>query len=63
MAKVSPVSVMPYVWYCYLTLISAVIFAFISLPKSKKEDSYDNFEALDDEGHLSKDFSNKSVTA
>ena len=63
MAKVSPVSVMPFVWYCYLTLISAVVFAFISFPKSKKEDTYNNFEALDDEGHLSKDFSNQSVTA
>lgn len=63
MAKVSPVAVMPWVWYCYLTLIAAIIFVFISYPKSSKEDSYDNFDALDDEGHLLKDESDQTVKA
>ena len=52
MAKVSPVAVMPYVWYCYLTLIMSLILAITDFPKirTKSNDSYQNFEKLDDSG-------------
>lgn len=52
MAKVSPVAVMPYVWYCYLTLIMSLILAMTNWPQihSKLDDSYQNFEKLNDDG-------------
>ncbi|EPC85934.1 Na+/H+ antiporter NhaC-like protein [Lacticaseibacillus paracasei subsp. paracasei CNCM I-4649] len=46
MAKVSPVSVIPWVWYCYLTLICSLLFVFLGIPKVKytEESGYDHFE-------------------
>lgn len=46
MAKVSPVAVIPWVWYCYLTLIMSLLFVFLDFPKVKKtaDSGYDNFE-------------------
>ncbi|SPC39126.1 Na+/H+ antiporter NhaC family protein [Latilactobacillus fuchuensis] len=53
MAKVSPVSIMPWVWYCYLTLIMSLLFIFINFPKIKGEDEgYENFEQLKEESGL-----------
>lgn len=52
LAKISPVAVMPYVWYCYLTLIMSVLLAMTSWPRSKKpaDDGYQNFDQLSDDG-------------
>lgn len=46
MAKVSPVSIVPFVWYCYLMLIMSLLFVFLGFPKVKvTEDSgYSHFE-------------------
>lgn len=46
MAKVSPVAVMPWVWYCYLTLICSLLFVFLGIPKVKvtEESGYDHFQ-------------------
>ncbi|WEV50315.1 Na+/H+ antiporter NhaC family protein [Lactobacillus sp. ESL0731] len=46
MAKVSPVSIMPWVWYCYLTLICSILFVIFDFPRVKvtPESGYDNFE-------------------
>lgn len=54
MAKVSPVAVMPYVWYCYLTLIMSLILAMTDWPKigAKFDDSYQDFENLDEDGQF-----------
>jgi Na+/H+ antiporter NhaC len=54
MCKVSPVDVMPWVWYCYLTLIMSLVLVFTNFPKAKnlKKDGYDNFENLSDDGSL-----------
>lgn len=41
MAKISPVTIMPWVWYCYLTLIMAIIFVIFFGSKVSKADSYD----------------------
>ncbi|MFI3618902.1 Na+/H+ antiporter NhaC family protein [Enterococcus avium] len=50
MAKVSPVAVIPWVWYCYLTLIMSLLFIFINFPKSKgKHDGYEEFDQLIEE--------------
>ncbi|MDU6524539.1 MAG: Na+/H+ antiporter NhaC family protein, partial [Enterococcus sp.] len=50
MAKVSPVAVIPWVWYCYLTLIMSLLFIFINFPKSKgKHDGYEEFDQLVEE--------------
>lgn len=35
LAKISPVSIMPYVWYSILMVISAVVFILIGFPKNK----------------------------
>lgn len=45
MAKVSPVAVMPYVWYCYLTLIMSLVLAMTNWPQihTKLDDSYRHF--------------------
>lgn len=54
MAKVSPIAVMPYVWYCYLTFVMSLILAMTtwSKIKYKLDDSYQNFEKLSDDGRL-----------
>lgn len=54
MAKCSPVDVMPWVWYCYLTLIMSLILVFTNVPKMKdsKKDGYENFENMDDNGNI-----------
>lgn len=46
MAKVSPVSIMPWVWYCYLMIIMSLLFVFLEFPRVKvtPENGYDNFE-------------------
>ena len=38
-AKISPMSIMPYVWYCILMLIFGTIFIIIGWPKFKKKDA------------------------
>jgi len=45
MAKVSPVEVMPWVWYCYLTLIFSILFVVLDFPRIKatEENGYSNF--------------------
>lgn len=45
MAKVSPVEVMPWVWYCYLTLIFSILFVILDFPRIKatEENGYKNF--------------------
>lgn len=45
MAKVSPVEVMPWVWYCYLTLIFSILFVVLDFPRIKatEENGYKNF--------------------
>jgi len=45
MAKVSPVEVMPWVWYCYLTLIFSILFVVLDFPRIKatEENGYGNF--------------------
>lgn len=45
MAKVSPVEVMPWVWYCYLTLIFSILFVVLDFPriKANEENGYSNF--------------------
>lgn len=44
MAHVSPVAIMPWVWYCYLTLIMSLFLVFTNFPKMQKnsylKDSY-----------------------
>ncbi|MFL2062349.1 Na+/H+ antiporter NhaC family protein [Latilactobacillus sakei] len=52
MAKVSPVAIMPWVWYCYLTLIMSLLFIFINFPKSKKDQGYDTFEQVSETSDL-----------
>lgn len=52
MAKVSPVAIMPWVWYCYLTLIMSLLFIFINFPKSKKDEGYDAFEQISETSDL-----------
>lgn len=46
MAKISPVAIVPWVWYCYLTLIMSLLFVFLDFPKVKvtSENGYDHFE-------------------
>lgn len=50
MAKVSPVSIVPWVWYCYLMIVMSLLFVFLEFPRVKvtSESGYDNFE-LDNE--------------
>lgn len=38
-AKISPMSIMPYVWYCILMLIFGTVFILIGWPKFKKKDA------------------------
>lgn len=50
MAKVSPVSIMPWVWYCYLTLFMSILFIFVNFPKIKGENQgYEYFDKLEKE--------------
>lgn len=35
MAQISPVAIMPWVWYCYLTLINSLLFVLLGWPKVK----------------------------
>ncbi|GEO64511.1 Na+/H+ antiporter NhaC family protein [Companilactobacillus nantensis] len=46
MAKISPIAIVPWVWYCYLTLIMSLLFVFLDFPKVKvtPENGYDHFE-------------------
>ncbi|WP_125762694.1 Na+/H+ antiporter NhaC family protein [Companilactobacillus hulinensis] len=46
MAKVSPIAVVPWVWYCYLMIIMSLLFVFLNFPKVKvtSESGYDHFE-------------------
>ncbi|MBX8938375.1 Na+/H+ antiporter NhaC family protein [Enterococcus gilvus] len=48
MAKVSPVEVMPWVWYCYLTLIFSILFVVLDFPRIKatEENGYSNFPTV-----------------
>lgn len=57
MCHCSPVDVMPWVWYCYLTLIMSLILVFTNFPKVKnaKADGYDNFEDINDKGELTEE--------
>lgn len=57
MCHCSPVDVMPWVWYCYLTLIMSLILVFTNFPKVKnaKADGYDNFENINDKGELTEE--------
>lgn len=52
MCKISPVDVMPWVWYCYLTLIMSIILVFVNWPKAKhpEKDGYADFEKMSDDG-------------
>lgn len=45
MAKVSPIEVMPWVWYCYLTLIFSILFVVLDFPRVKatEENGYSHF--------------------
>lgn len=49
MAKVSPIAVIPWVWYCYLMIIMSLLFIFLDFPRVKvtPESGYDHFE-IDD---------------
>lgn len=50
MAKISPITVIPWVWYCYLTIIMSILFIFIHSSKRKKsDDSYEHFDKLIEE--------------
>ncbi|KRK80905.1 Na+/H+ antiporter NhaC family protein [Companilactobacillus nodensis] len=46
MAKISPIAIVPWVWYCYLMLIMSLLFVFLGVPRVKvtPETGYDNFE-------------------
>lgn len=48
MAKVSPVQVMPWVWYCYLTFIFSILFVLLDFPRVKvtEETGYDKLDNL-----------------
>ncbi|OXC32936.1 Na+/H+ antiporter NhaC family protein [Lactobacillus crispatus] len=52
MLHVSPMAVVPWVWYCYLTLAMSLVLVFTKFPKVKNEalEGYDNFENLSDDG-------------
>ena len=39
MAGVTPMSIMPYVWYCMLMIVCAIIFIIIGFPKLKMFDT------------------------
>lgn len=46
MARISPVSIIPWVWYCYLMIIMSLLFVFLGLPRVRvtPESGYDSFE-------------------
>ncbi|WP_125588341.1 Na+/H+ antiporter NhaC family protein [Companilactobacillus jidongensis] len=46
MARISPIAIVPWVWYCYLMIVMSLLFVFLGWPKVKvtPESGYDNFE-------------------